>query len=84
MELWIRSQDRRTLRKVSDLYLNPIGCLASKDELYWITDGNVRLEGYKTEERALEVLGKIQNKIIELDRRVVHYDLECVYQMPKD
>lgn len=39
---------------------------------------------YETKERALEVLDEIQERIIELDHKIFHYELDCVYEMPKE
>ena len=95
MELWIRSQDRETLVKVNNLSLvhdtdtwEIINSYA--DHQYW------ELGTYTTKERALEVLNKIQERILNLqlvsleergkarkDVRITPY-LECVYQMPKE
>ncbi|MCI9434063.1 MAG: hypothetical protein HFI86_02140 [Bacilli bacterium] len=76
MNLWIRSQDKRALKKVDDLYINLLGCLAKEDELYWITDKNIKLGGYKTEKRALEVLDEIQSAI--------EYKGDCYYKKEED
>ena len=58
MELWIRSQDKKTLVKVDKISIYPCddGWLIGKDiyNSYGI---------YKTEERALEVLDEIQGKL---------------------
>ena len=58
MELWIRSQDKRILQKVDNVFLN-----ANYDNKRISTyDGDSTTLGeYKTKERALEVLDEIQN-----------------------
>ena len=59
MDLWIRSQDKKFFSKQYSLYLT------SSDEKYRIYDTitYISLGDYKSEERALEVLDEIQNKI---------------------
>lgn len=61
MSLWIRSQNKKVLTVVNELYV-------SKDEPreIWTQLGEyaVWLGGYETEERALEVLDEIQKTII--------------------
>lgn len=58
MELWIRSQDKETLLKVNNIFIDneyqPNG-------LYRILDNGLELGRYETKERALEVLDEIQN-----------------------
>ena len=58
MELWIRSQDKRILQKVDNIFLD-----ANYENKRIITyDGdNVELGTYKTKERAIEILDEIQN-----------------------
>lgn len=59
MELWVRSQDKRILIKVDNVFLN-----ANYDNKRISTydgDSNTTLGEYKTKERALEVLDEIQN-----------------------
>lgn len=58
MELWIRSQDKRILIKVYNVFLN-----ANYDNKRISTydgDSNTTLGEYKTKERALEVLDEIE------------------------
>ena len=59
MELWIRSQDKRILQKVDNIYLN-----ANYDNRRICTNDSRDYESdlgeYKTKERALEVLDEIQ------------------------
>ena len=79
MELWIRSQDKRILQKVNNIFLD-----ANYENKRIVTyDGdNTELGTYETKERALEVLDEIQKllKTAELndDINVI------VHQMPKD
>lgn len=58
MDLWIRSQDKKLLEKVSGVTLDNEGI-----EIYSTKTG--RIFGiYETKERALEVLNEIQNLLI--------------------
>ena len=58
MNLWIRSQDKTSLFKPDNLYVNG-------DRIVYITSkcGRATIGKYKTEERALEVLDEIQHKL---------------------
>lgn len=60
MNLWVRSQDKRILQKVDNIYLN-----ANYDNRRICTNDSRDYESdlgtYKTKERALEVLDEIQN-----------------------
>lgn len=64
MKLWIRSQDKRILQKVDNVYLN-----ANYDNRRICTNDSRDYESdlgeYKTKERALEVLDEIQNKLLK-------------------
>lgn len=67
MELWIRSQDKTILQKVNKLYV----CKYAEKKGYGIydllyndlDDCDVPLGFYKTRERALEVLDRIQEVV---------------------
>lgn len=62
MNLWIRSQDKRILIKVDNVFLN-----ANYDNKRISTydgDSNTTLGEYKTKERALEVLDEIEERIM--------------------
>ena len=65
MELWVRSQDKESLTKVSNLSLQEIKHPVRHDTEYWgigtYYDNLQMLGKYKTKERALEVLDEIQN-----------------------
>ena len=70
MELWIRSQDKKDLVKVNSLWImdNQIWMEVPFYENHkklglTISGHNHKLAEYETEERALEVLDEIQNKI---------------------
>ena len=63
MELWVRSQDKRILQKVDNIYLN-----ANYDNRRICTNDSRDYESdlgeYKTKERAIEILDEIQNKML--------------------
>ena len=81
MELWIRSQDKRILQKVTNIYLDA----NYEDKRISTYDGNngnnTELGSYKTKERAMGILDEIQdlwqNAYIGNANRIV-------YQMPKN
>ena len=72
MELWIRSQDRMTLCKCNNIYIDDKWVSP-----YYIKDGTLTLGKYETRERALEVLDEIQ-KILK-PQIITKYEteLEC-------
>ena len=58
MNLWVRSQDKRILQKVDNIFLDA----NYENKRISTYDGdNVELGTYKTKERAIEVLNEIQN-----------------------
>ena len=58
MNLWVRSQDKRILQKVDNIFLDA----NYENKRISTYDGdNVELGTYKTKERAIEVLDEIQN-----------------------
>lgn len=60
MELWVRSQDKRILQKVDNIFLDA----NYENKRISTYDGeSIELGTYKTKERAIEVLDEIQNKI---------------------
>lgn len=79
MNLWVRSQDKRILQKVDNIYLN-----ANYDNRRICTNDSRDYESdlgeYKTKERAIEVLDEIQNYILLPNTDNSAY----VYKMPKD
>ena len=93
MDLWIRSQDKESLIKVSNVqysYLNDKHFIGTYYD-------NLKILGqYETKERALEVLDEIQERIVNLQlvnleekgkaRKDVYTReyLRCVYEMPKE
>lgn len=68
MDLWIRSQDKETLKKINDIEIDYLNFkkysytkdIESKGE-YSIRGNGETLGQYKTKEKALEVLDEIQN-----------------------
>ena len=107
MELWVRSQNKKKLYKCDELDLEKEvfkdWCIETKvGQDYVVKDSwciyiNNKLFGrYFDEEKALEILDEIQERIINLqlvsleERGKARQDvytcsyLECVYQMPKE
>ena len=61
MELWIRSQDRRILQKVDNIFLDA----NYENKRISTYDGdNIELGTYETKERALEILDEIYKLLI--------------------
>ena len=88
MELWVRSQDKRILQKVDNIFLD---ANYGNKRISTYDEYNTELGTYKTKERALEVLTEIQNKInlINLghDFGSPMIDLKnptYIYQMPEN
>ncbi|MCI6350158.1 MAG: hypothetical protein MR779_04565 [Tenericutes bacterium] len=60
MNLWVRSQDKRILQKVDNIFLDA----NYENKRISTYDGdNVELGTYKTKERAIEVLDEIQKTL---------------------
>lgn len=96
MELWIRSQDKRTLLKTNRIDVD------DTDIICWDNDyrcSETYMGKYKTQKRALEVLDEIQNLMtpkirfnsIISTKKLEKYKSEfipsnsiIVYEMPKD
>ena len=89
MELWIRSQDKETLRLANmlDIYDGSV----DEEKCFVIEESGVDLGSYKTKERALEVLDEIQQLIEDL--QYMSYAIPNdkftsyrpnVYNMPKE
>ena len=58
MNLWVRSQDKRILQKVDNIFLDA----NYENKRISTYDGdNIELGTYKTKERAIEILDEIQN-----------------------
>lgn len=79
MELWIRSQDKRILQKIDNIYLD--ANYGNKRICNYVDDYKTELGTYKTKERALEVLDEIQDL---LQNAYIGNANRIVYQMPKD
>ena len=87
MELWIRSQDKESLTKVSNIQYS-----YRKGDLYTDVRGkhyigtyydNLKILGtYKTKERALEVLDEIQRHLVVINDKNDNYFY--VYEMPEE
>ena len=87
MDLWIRSQDKRILKKIEYLEVDEFDGIITDDECN-------HLGTYKNQERALEVLDEIQNCItgytkvdtITWGNEALPYEVEPTnfYQMPKE
>lgn len=89
MELWIRSQDKIRLIKVSNVqYTYRKGDLYSdvrgKHYIGTYYDNLEILGEYASKERALEVLDKIQNKINAIANMDDINFINVVYEMPKE
>lgn len=88
MELWIRSQDKTTLKQVNviDIYTPAESSCVN----YTIISEGWELGQYKTKKRALEVLDEIHQKLIDLQTLEIAPDfrntrnMDCVYEMPKE
>lgn len=61
MELWIRSQDKRILQKVDNIFLD---ANYGNKRISTYDGNNTELGTYKTKERALEVLDEIEERIM--------------------
>lgn len=88
MDLWIRSQDKRILQKVDNVYLNANyenRRICTNDSRDYESD----LGEYSSKERALEVLDEIQDMLLGGDFEPKEEDmiLICgsarIYEMPK-
>ena len=91
MNLWVRSQDKRILQKVDNIFLDA----NYEDKRISTYDGdNVELGTYKTKERAIEVLDEIQDRMLnsafakKINGLGEELDLMpnsiLIYNMPKD
>lgn len=61
MELWIRSQDKRILQKVDNIFLD---ANYENKRISTYDGNNTELGTYKTKERAIEVLDEINKLLI--------------------
>ena len=75
MDLWIRSQDKEVLQKITSLFVNDDGYIFSYD---YINSNEVFLGTYKTKERALEVLDEIHNILMPQVKAIYNNKIEEV------
>lgn len=81
MELWIRSQDKRNLKKINtEIYIKKGLSNYAEGDVYFIVSSGTELGEYKTKERALEVLDEIENIVKPRMEQLYTF----VYQMPKE
>ena len=89
MNLWVRSQDKRILQKVDNIFLDA----NYENKRISTYDGDsVELGTYKTKERAIEILDEIQDELISSDFMPIEKNEEVVltcgsariYEMPED
>jgi len=88
MELWVRSQDKRILQKVDNIFLD---ANYGNKRISTYDGDNTELGTYKTKERALEVLDEIQDELIGSDFMPIEKNEEVVltcgsakiYEMPE-
>ena len=90
MDLWIRSQDRKSIVKPIDILLeNPLNSGETGIRGYFSNNSYKMLGYYKTEERALEVLDEIQNMLNSVVIKQTSNSLSInskeivVYEMPE-
>ena len=76
MELWVRSQDKRILKKCNYIRMHEL----IENEDYVLEDEEIDYGRYKTKERALEVLDEIQIEIDTYGGTMA----QRVYEMPKE
>lgn len=78
MNLWVRSQDKRILQKVDNIFLDA----NYENKRISTYDGeSIELGTYKTKERAIEVLDEIQDL---LQNAYAGGSNRVVYQMPEN
>lgn len=99
MNLWIRSQDKRILQKVDNIFLDA----NYENKRISTYDGdNIELGTYETKERALEILDEIEERIMLINTINIAKDTDSLiackialteekikglsypYQMPKE
>lgn len=78
MELWIRSQDKRTLINTRRIDADDNNIIVWDEGRY---ANEIYLGIYKTKERAIEILDEIQDL---LQNAYIGNVNRIVYQMPKD
>ena len=91
MELWVRSQDKRILQKVDNIFLD---ANYENKRISTYDDNNTELGTYKTKERAIKILDELQDFMInyacvkKINRLGEEIDLIpkpiLIYNMPKE
>lgn len=93
MELWIRSQDKERIIKINQLDVMELDTDVDPRYNHFGIYANEYLVGeYKSNERALEVLDEIHQKLIYLETleivpdsyKILPKDTSNVYEMPKE
>lgn len=90
MDLWIRSRTGEMLLKAKGLIITN-----HNGNRYFIECNEHAVAVYDTEERAIEVLDEIHQRLIDMQTigimpdayvtlKKVKRDMDCVYQMPKE
>ena len=67
MDVWVRKQNKKRLRKISDLNYNLSPIMALKRDsppMHCVYDGDSLLGTYPTEERCLEIIDEIQGLLM--------------------
>lgn len=77
MELWVRSQNKKRLFEVEDIYTQKVGedCLLFDQNKYCVG-------AYKSEERCLEIIDEIQKVLMGVNPIIPPSVL--VYEMPQE
>jgi len=94
MDLWIRSQDKMLLEKVSRIVLFPMSNMYNcNDKRFEIFGDGKSLGVYSSKERALEILDEIQSKL-DVFNKFINEPKDMfknffippvfVYEMPKE
>lgn len=87
MDLWIRSQDRKTISKANKIYMEH-----NEERMYNINiydDCSNTLGTYKTKERALEVLDEINEFKDNMEKAVIYSNIPIeeytsTFEMPEE
>ena len=87
MGLWIRSKDKTVLINAKTLFV-----AGTEIRCYYNDNPNWFIGEYKTEERALEVLNEIEQRLIDLQTleiapnsyQTIKRNVNCVYDMPQE
>lgn len=83
MELWVRSQDKRTLINTRRIDVDDCNIICWDEGKY---ASEVYMGLYKSKERALEILDEIQNTIIGFENENNYVSTQCyaIYEMPSE